>query len=148
MYSCSSPNHVSSPLCLSKYSAASQRVLVGRGTPAGVVASQRTSRLDSFGRKGSRYVARGLRITSESSPGAWPVELPSKFHRGSDFRSDFEVGRVRVLERVLPAASIQMYSARKRVGERGREEYLLITVGSRELGSGNRREGLGLDSVF
>ena len=33
-------------------------------------------------RKGSGKMARGFRSTSESSPGAWPVEEPSKFQMG------------------------------------------------------------------
>ena len=33
-------------------------------------------------RKGSGKMAWGFRSTSESSPGAWPVEEPSKFQMG------------------------------------------------------------------
>ena len=43
-----------------------------------------TRMLSAPGRKGSLKMRQGRRMTSESSPGAWPVELPSKFHLGSD----------------------------------------------------------------
>lgn len=43
-------------------------------------------------RKGSGKIAWGFRSTSESSPGAWPVEEPSKFQmglwRGSERKSE------------------------------------------------------------
>ena len=38
---------------------------------------------------GSLKMARGTRITSLSSPGAYPVELPSKFHFGRSLSSTF-----------------------------------------------------------
>lgn len=52
-------------------------------------------------------------MTSLSSPGAWPVEDPSKFHRGRFSTAVVRfTGKVRVLERVFPAASTHTYSAR------------------------------------
>ena len=42
----------------------------------GAVTSQRT-RIESPPRMGSLHMNAGLRKTSESSPGAWPVEEPS-----------------------------------------------------------------------
>jgi hypothetical protein len=70
-------------------------------------------------------------MTSESSPGACPVDEPSKFHLGrlSTF-SAFEAGKVRVLERVLPSASTQTYSARIVSSGNGNASYLAITAGS------------------
>lgn len=83
------------------------------------------------GRKGSRKIRHGLKITSESSPGAWPVELPSKFHLGID-STDFplDAGRVRVFERQPPTASTQTYSARILSGGKGRLLYRSMTAGS------------------
>ena len=70
-------------------------------------------------------------MTSESSPGACPVEDPSKFHLGklSTF-SALLAGNVRVFERVLPSASTQTYSARIVSSGNGNESYLAITAGS------------------
>jgi hypothetical protein len=39
--------------------------------------------LPPSGRNGSLNIRHGFNITSESSPGACPVELPSKFHFGN-----------------------------------------------------------------
>jgi hypothetical protein len=110
------------------------RVFVGRGSPAGVYVSHMTrilSRPSERGRKGSLKIAWGFKITSESSPGACPVEDPSKFHLGSLSTDAARSGvRVRVLERVLPSASTQTYSAIILSEGKGRASYLAITAGS------------------
>merc|ERR1719188_2961995 len=61
---------------------AANRVLVGIGSIFGDKQSHST-RMLSPPRKGSAKIATGCKSTSESLPGAWPVELPSKFHTGS-----------------------------------------------------------------
>ena len=100
-------------------------VLVGNGTPAGVYVSHMTRMLSNpsfLGRKGSRKILHGRSMTSESSPGAWPVELPSKFHRGRASTASARLGgRVRVFERHSPLASTQTYSARILSSGYGRE---------------------------
>ena len=61
------------------------RKLVSRASPLGVYVSHMTRTLatpSDLGRNGSRKIRQGRRITSESSPGAWSVEDPSKFHLG------------------------------------------------------------------
>ena len=53
-------------------------VFVGNASPAGVYVSHITNILSTpsdRGRNGSLNIRHGRRITSESSPGAWPVRL-------------------------------------------------------------------------
>ena len=86
-----------------------------------------------LGRKGSRKIRWGFKITSESSPGACPVEDPSKFHLGSlsteEARSTV---RVRVLDLQFPTASIHTYSANTLSEGNASASYLAMTAGSRE----------------
>jgi len=72
------PNHGSSLGAAANTCAARWRVLVGMALPLGVLQSHSTSTCGAP-RNGSVHTARGLMITSESSPGACPVEDPSKF---------------------------------------------------------------------
>lgn len=75
-----SPNQGSSSSLASNTFLAALRVLVGMGSPAGVRHSESTSRWGAP-RKGSGNRRTGFSSTSESWPGAWPVEEPSKFLR-------------------------------------------------------------------
>ena len=60
-----------------KISLAKERVEVGIGFMSGVSISQSTRMLLPCGRIGSLHMNAGWRKTSESSPGAWPVDEPS-----------------------------------------------------------------------
>ena len=81
--------------------------VAGWGVPSLLRVSHMT-RMLSPPRKGSLKMATGLMRTSELSPGAWPVEDPSKFQMRSSSMALGGASRVMVLlRRLVPVPSIQ-----------------------------------------
>ena len=133
--SCSKPNQgISSSVPANCFSAIA-RELVGSGSPEGVYVSHMTRILSTpsdRGRNGSRKIRQGLKITSESSPGACPVEDPSKFHLGSvSTDAARSTVKVRVFDLQFPTASTQTYSANTLSEGNGNASNFAITAGSR-----------------
>ena len=110
MYSCSIPNHASSPTNFSATSAQAARVFVECGFISGSKTSHITNTL-SPPVIGSGHVYTGLNTQSELSPGAWLVLEPSNPQIG---KSVVPSGSTLVFERrdgVGSVPSVQMYSA-------------------------------------